>query len=87
MSDKPLTPQSQQRLDDATPERISEGGLVRRRLIGTAAAAGLASMLPRFAIGQGAWPSKPIRIVVNFPPGGLTDSYGRQYGEVISRKT
>ena len=86
MSDKPLTPLPQRCSDDAGPARISEAGLVRRRLIGATAAAGVASTLPRFAIGQGAWPSKPIRIVVNFPPGGLTDSYGRQYGDVISRK-
>ena len=66
--------------------RISEGGRVRRRLIGAAAVAGAASALPRFAIGQGAWPNKPIRIIVNFPPGGLTDSFGRQYGEFIGRK-
>ena len=66
--------------------RVSEGGIVRRRLIGATAAAGALSALPRFAIGQGAWPNKPIRVIVNFPPGGLTDSFGRQYGEFISRK-
>jgi tripartite-type tricarboxylate transporter receptor subunit TctC len=66
--------------------RISEGGRVRRRLIGATAAAGAVAALPRFAIGQGAWPSKPIRIIVNFPPGGLTDNIGRQYGEFIGSK-
>lgn len=30
------------------------------------------------------WPNKPIRIVVAFPPGGLTDAYARMYAEQIT---
>jgi tripartite-type tricarboxylate transporter receptor subunit TctC len=30
------------------------------------------------------WPVKPIRIVVAFPPGGLTDAYARMYAEQIT---
>lgn len=55
----------------------------RRSLLGAAAAA---VALPRVAVGQPAWPSKPIRIVVPNPAGGLTDAYARNYGEFISRK-
>ena len=58
----------------------------RRTIITAAGAVGIASALPRFAIGQPAWPSKPIRIVVTNPAGGLTDQYARHYGEFLSRK-
>ncbi len=33
-----------------------------------------------------AWPNKPIKIIVAFPPGGLTDSVGRQFGQHLSAK-
>src|SRR5258708_19646086 len=45
-----------------------------------------ASLLPAPAIAQ-AWPAKPIRIVVGYPAGGLTDIFARGYGEFISQKT
>src|SRR5258708_7533771 len=46
-----------------------------------ALAAGPAPALAR------AWPSKPIRIIVPYPAGGLTDVFARAYGEYVSQKT
>ena len=45
-----------------------------------------ATLLPAPAIGQGAWPNRPIRIIVTYPPGGLTDVFARAYGEYVSQK-
>ncbi|MBP6901392.1 MAG: tripartite tricarboxylate transporter substrate binding protein [Burkholderiaceae bacterium] len=62
----------------------------RRRLLAgaaaSAAALGAGTLWPATAAAQSSWPSKPVRVVVPFPPGGLTDAYARIYCEALSRK-
>jgi tripartite-type tricarboxylate transporter receptor subunit TctC len=43
------------------------------------------AVLPAPAIAQ-AWPNKPIRIIVTYPAGGLTDVFARAYGEYVGQK-
>jgi tripartite-type tricarboxylate transporter receptor subunit TctC len=48
-------------------------------------AAGFASLPPAQAQ-QGAYPQKPIKLIVPFPPGGAADTIGRIYGEKLSER-
>src|SRR5262249_33031932 len=56
---------------------------VARTLAGTAAVAGFAA---RLAQAQDAYPSRPIRLVVPFVPGGVTDSSGRLIADFLGRR-
>jgi tripartite-type tricarboxylate transporter receptor subunit TctC len=47
----------------------------RRRLLATALA--LPCILPRGALAQAAWPARPVRVLVGFPPGGGVDIVAR----------
>jgi tripartite-type tricarboxylate transporter receptor subunit TctC len=52
--------------------------LARRSLLAAAALAPLAAQA------QGAYPSRPIRIVIAYPPGGSTDVLGRAIAQRLS---
>jgi len=53
----------------------------RRRLAMLLSLAGL--LAPGVALSQ-AWPSKPIRLIVPFPPGGGTDAFARPLSKVLT---
>jgi tripartite-type tricarboxylate transporter receptor subunit TctC len=55
---------------------------VTRRRLGAAALSAAALPLAAPALlAQGAWPSRPVRIIVPWPPGGSTDILTRMYAE------
>jgi tripartite-type tricarboxylate transporter receptor subunit TctC len=56
--------------------------LPRRALLAAAMAAGL--LASPLAMAQ-AWPGKPIRVVVSFPPGGAADQIARAVSEPLSQ--
>jgi tripartite-type tricarboxylate transporter receptor subunit TctC len=55
--------------------------LVRRQILGLAAGVALC----RAARAQ-VYPSRPVRIVSGFPPGGVNDTYARLIGQWLSER-
>src|SRR5262250_2055132 len=59
--------------------------LVRREFLRLAAATVAAPALSRSAWGQ-TYPSRPVRIIVGFPPGGAADILARLIGQGLSER-
>lgn len=59
--------------------------LNRRTFIGAGAASAGTVLLGTPSISQTSWPTKPVRVVCAFPPGGSTDVVSRSYSEFLSR--
>src|SRR5262249_27991178 len=60
------------------------GGSVNRRLaIASILMAAWAATLP--ALAQDAWPTRPIKLVVPYPPGGVSDALGRLVARVMEK--
>lgn len=67
------------------PFRATAAGR-RAALLGAATGVAAALLGPAPAWSQDAFPSKPIRLVVPFTPGGVTDTSGRVIAEFLGRR-
>lgn len=59
--------------------------IVRRRFLQWAGVAAVAPVLPELARSQ-TYPSRPVHLVVGFPPGGGTDAIARLMGQWLSQR-
>jgi tripartite-type tricarboxylate transporter receptor subunit TctC len=64
------------------PRHTAPTARQRRRALQLTAAVLALPLLPGLAAAQ-AWPAKPIRVVVNFPPGGAADQLARAIGQPL----
>lgn len=57
---------------------------LRRTLLALPVIALCAATLPSVSLAQGAWPARPLRIVVAYPPGGLSDNIARALADKLT---
>jgi tripartite-type tricarboxylate transporter receptor subunit TctC len=56
------------------------------RLLGSAALATLLVGAPLAALAQAAWPERPVRMIIPFPPGGTLDKVGRMLAQRLGEQ-
>lgn len=59
--------------------------LSRRQLLAGTGAMALSGLLPAAALAQDAWPTRPIRFVVPFAPGGSSEIVARSTAAELSK--
>ena len=59
--------------------------MIRRQLTRLAVMAVLGLGSPLVALGQSDYPSKPVKIIVPFPPGGTSDVMGRMVADELTK--
>lgn len=57
----------------------------RRRLTAALATLAIGAALPAAVIAQTDWPTKPVKLIVPFPPGGTSDVMGRMVADELSK--
>src|SRR5262245_20281899 len=60
--------------------------LPRRRFLGLAAGATMLPAVSRIARAQQAYPTRPVRIIAGYPPGGGSDILARLMGQWLSER-
>lgn len=59
----------------------------RRALVARAACVGTFAALVAFGAQSQSWPSKPVRVIVPFPPGGASDALARTVAQKLGEQT
>jgi pimeloyl-ACP methyl ester carboxylesterase len=69
------------------PHAVNTEGLMPKKSSWTRAlGAALIGLLPVFVQAQDAYPTKPVRVVVGFPPSGISDNLARALAGALSRQ-